>query len=226
VLRRTGLLGLVLAATLSSSADESVIVPGPCTLLNHVRAVFVGTVTEERPQGQYRFRVDEKFKGVKGDYFDVEWRPKGVNFQVGKQYLVFVVVWPFDDGKHLVAAPWGQTRELKYAQAVLEQLRAEKNGKRNASVYGTLLQAPDPLADDDNVRPLAGVAVRLQSKEKSFETTTDERGAYAFERLPGATYRFSADLSPNLQLELVKPFELPRGTCYQNDITIVPAGKP
>jgi hypothetical protein len=190
-------------------------------LLKHVRAAFVGTDTGWTSLGQIRFRVEEKFRGVKGDYIDLEPFPGGVRFQVGEQYLVFVGVWQDRAVKHIFAAgPWEGTRELKYASAILEQLRAEKNGRRNDSAYGMFLVGED-------FHPLPGVVVRIQSKEKSFETTTDERGAYAFARLPGGTYRLSADLPPGLQLRPYQSlgFELPRGACYENDIIADPAAK-
>jgi hypothetical protein len=189
-------------------------------LLGHSRAVFVGTVKEYRPDGVFRFRVDEKFKGVKGEYFDVEWRSGTIlPFEVGKQYLVFAAEWRFGHAEHLVADPF-DSRESKYAQAVLEQLRAEQRGKRNASVYGMLLQTPD--------LPVAGVVVKLHSKKRSFETTTDARGAFAFERVPRGEYELSADWTPNLQsgpYSGSERFELPRGMCWDTYLNAEPAGK-
>jgi tetratricopeptide (TPR) repeat protein len=200
-------------------------------LLRHERAVFIGTVTEERPKGQYHFRVDERFKGAKEDYFAVEGLPfSGLveRFQVGKQYLVFATEWPYGKkDERVVVARW-PTRELKYAQALLEQLRAEKGGKRNAPVYGTLLQTLGPRGGDNEVRPVAGAVVRIRSKEKSFETRTDERGVYAFERLPGGTFQLSTDLPSTLQIdssERLDAFELPRRSCYERDISVVFSGK-
>jgi hypothetical protein len=199
-------------------------------LLGHWRAVFLGTVTEFRPDGSSRFRVDEKFKGVKGDYFDVEWGPNmaGRKFEIGKQYIVFAAKWRWGGPRHEhLEAGMMSSHESKYAQAILEQLRAEMQGKRNASVYGMLLQTPDPSAEPPD-RPVAGVVVRLHSNQKSFETTTDARGAFAFERVPKGTYQYSADLPPNLQPDSVagfERFELPNGMCWDSDIYAEPAAK-
>jgi len=226
VLARTCLLlGLILAAVSSSSANDRVTVPVPCSMLPHWGAVFLGMVMEFRPDRSFRFRVDEKFKGVKGDYFDAEWRPgTELRFEVGKQYLIFAAKWRFGGPhhEHLVADPF-YSRESKYAQAVLEQLRAEMQGKRNASVYGMLLEESEL-----SVLPVAGVVVRLHSEKKSFETTTDARGAFAFERVPKGTYQYSADLPPNLLVDTVsgfERFELPRGMCWDTYIYAEPAAK-
>jgi len=121
---------------------------------------------------------------------------------------------------------------LRYARALLEQVRAERTGKRDASVYGMLWRTLEPgLWREDFERPLPNVVVKLQSKGKSFKTTTDEHGVYAFEHLPKGTYQTSAELPPNLQVGQtilmgpVPPFELPRGMCYENDIDALPTGR-
>ena len=87
------------------------------------------------------FHVDEKIKGVTSDYFDLEPYPISGHFEIGKEYLVFADVVPLEDGEHFFATQeCGPTSELKYAHAVLQQVRAEKNGKRKAAVYGMLLR--------------------------------------------------------------------------------------
>ena len=230
---RVFLPGLLMAGVLSASAADCVPaagIPRECTLLKDTRAVFVGSLTEEAPR--YRFHVDEKLKGVTSDYFEIEPYPISTYFEIGKQYLVFVDVMPLEDGEHLFAQECGPTRELKYAQAVLEQVRAEMKGKRNAAVYGMLLRTLDlgaGVLDEDYARPLPGVVVRFQSGVKSFETKTDKHGAYAFEALPKGTYRVSADLPSTLELtgfsNETSVFELEDRSCYENDITAMPTGQ-
>jgi tetratricopeptide (TPR) repeat protein len=198
-------------------------------LLRNERAVFIGTVTEERPAGHYYFRVDERFKDAKEGYFEIDGLPFPTfvgRFQIGKQYLVFAMEWPYGKkDERVVVARW-PTRELEYAQALLDQLRAEKNGKRNASLYGTLLQRLGTHGSDAEVRPVAGAVVRVQSKGKSFETRTDEHGVYALERLPVGTYKLSTDLPRAVQVdpfERIETFELPHRSCYERAISIVSA---
>jgi hypothetical protein len=230
---RVSLFGLLMACVPSAAAVDCIpaaAIPRSCTLLKDTTAVFVGSLTEDAPR--YRFHVDEKIKGVTSDYFEIEPYPISTYFEIGKQYLVFVDVMPLEDGEHLFAQECGPTRELKYAQAVLEQVRAEMKGKRNAAVYGMLLRTLDlgaGVLDEDYVRPLAGVVVTFQSGVKSFEAKTDEHGAYAFEALPKGTYRVSADLPSTLEVAQFgrKPsvFELPDRFCYENDITAMPTGQ-
>jgi len=230
---RVFLPGLLMAGVLSASAADCVPaagIPRECTLLKDIRAVFVGSLTEATPR--YRFHVDEKLKGVTSDYFEIEPYPISTYFEIGKQYLVFVDVMPLEDGEHLFAQECRPTRELKYAQAVLEQVRAEMKGKRNAAVYGMLLRTLDlgaGVLDEDYARPLPGVVVRFQSGVKSFETKTDKHGAYAFEALPKGTYRVSADLPSTVELtgfsNETSVFELEDRSCYENDITAMPTGQ-
>src|SRR5579863_2180384 len=230
---RVFLLGLFMAGALPASAKDCVpapAIPRSCTLLKDTRAVFVGSLTEDAPR--YSFHVDEKIKGVTGDYFDLEPYPISGHFEISRQYLVFVDVMPLEDGEHFFADECGPTRELKYAQAVLEQVRAEMKGTRNAAVYGMLLRTLDigaGVLDEDYARPLPGVVVRFQSGVKSFETKTDKHGAYAFEALPKGTYRVSADLPSTLEVtgfsNEASVFELEDRSCYENDITAMPTGQ-
>ena len=197
--------------------------------------MFVGTVTGENNDA-YRFHVTEAFKGVTGDTFEVEAVPgmSFTGFETGKQYLVFAYTLTVEDGtKYHLARGCGLTREFEYAQAALEQIRAEKNGERVASVYGTLLRmAPETLAwDQIYERPLPGVIIRLQSGKKSYEAKTDEHGAYAFSRLPPGTYQASADLPLNLTLgdgisdRPPSAFELPRNSSFDYDLDALPTGR-
>jgi hypothetical protein len=116
----------------------------------------------------------------------------------------------------------------------LQQLRAEKNGERIASVYGTLRRMPGEgrgERTDTYQRPLPNVAIRLKSDTKSFETRTDPQGAYAFSHLPPGKYQVSADLPPELELGNlildgpVERFELPRHCCFENDLYALPSGR-
>jgi hypothetical protein len=125
------------------------------------------------------------------------------------------------------------TRELKYAAALVEQLRAEKSGKRVAAVYGTLVRTVQShmALGDEYDRPLINVMIRLQSGRRSFETKTGEHGVYAFNRLPPGTWQVSAELPPNLELgDLIRDepestFELPRRTCFENNLYALPTGR-
>lgn len=218
------LIGMLTAGL--ASATECVRIPGPRSLLPNGDAIFAGTVTQHLDSGT-RFRITEAFKGVKGEYVDVAEFEN--HFEDGEQYLVFANRCDVPGERRcLYTSLCSDTRLLKYAQAVVEQLRAEKSGRRVASLYGMLWRSS---AYEDYARPLANVTVKLLDGKKSFETRTDERGVYAFQRLPKGTYAVSADLPPNLALgrwilkDPVPPLDLPQRSSFQYDIYAFPTGR-
>jgi hypothetical protein len=235
--RRCALLTLALLAALpyvraQDCADPT---PGPRTLLKASEAVFVGTVTSE-DAGTVRFRVTEALKGVSGGNFDLGRIPgmSVTDFEVGEKYLVFANSVTLDGATHFLAAGCGPTRPLKYAQALLEQARAEKSGKPVASVYGMVLRTMDPLAgiwDESYERPLPSITVTLRSRKRLFQAETDDKGAYAFHRLPPEEYQVSAELPPGLALarrflgDPMPPFKLPRHSSFHYELTALPTGQ-
>jgi hypothetical protein len=238
LMRRVALLVLgLLASSLTAgwAQDCAGPEPGPCSLLDRAKAVFVGTVSEaDYKKLRFRFHVSEAFRGVKGDYIDLtELRPDR-SFELGKQYLVFArpCNWGTMGSGCLAAMTCSGTLPLEYATALVEQLRAEKSGKPVAAVYGTLvrdLREGEGIWVEGYRRPLPNIVIRLKSNERSFETRTDEYGVYAFPRLPEGKYQVSADLPPNLELQELMggqspPFELPRRSCFDNDLYALPTG--
>jgi hypothetical protein len=227
------LLGLLAATVTLVRAQIDCVgpVPRPCTLFKHRKAVFVGTViTKDRDSGRCRFRVTEAFKGVEKDHVDLVQNPVSAPyFDVGKQYLVFADAC-FREPQCLTSSPCSGSIDLKFAQAVVEQLRAQKNGKRIASLYGVLRDRGTSSWEDYEMYkpPMPGVVVRMRSGIKSFQTRTDEQGVYAFERLPAGKYEVSADLPPTWLIEALfgrtASFELPRHCCYEYDIFAVSTG--
>jgi hypothetical protein len=125
---RVFLLGLFMAGVVSASATDCVpaaAIPRSCTLRKDTRALFVGCLPRKL-RGTV-FHLDEKIKGVTSDHFDLEPYPISGHFEIGKEYLAFADVVPLEDGEHFFATQeCGPTSELKYAHAVLEQVRAEK----------------------------------------------------------------------------------------------------
>jgi hypothetical protein len=120
---RVFLLGLFMAGVVSASATDCVpaaAIPRSCTLLKDTRALFVGCLPRKL-RGTV-FHVDEKIKGVTSEPY-----PISGHFEIGKEYLAFADVVPLEDGEHFFATQeCGPTSELKYAHAVLQQVRAEK----------------------------------------------------------------------------------------------------
>jgi len=227
---------LVLSLASAKAQDCSGPVPSACPLLNTAKAIFVGTVTEdEGASPTLRLHVTEAFKGIQGNVVDLT---KGVDhfgFELGKQYLVFAVPcgWQGADRQCLTNSMCSGTRALEDAAAVLQQLRAEKNGKQVAAVYGTLVRTLEEERGDWKQgyrRPLPNILVSLRSDKKSFETRTDQQGAYAFRSVPPGKYQVYAELSPDLALadvignDPIKPFELPHRCCFENNLYALPSG--
>ena len=124
--------------------------PGPskCPNLKQGGPIFVGTVTDiENPPdkgrgadqsgtSRYRFRVDENINGIAAKQVDVYSGRGGADcsahFQLGHTYLVN----PYDNKGTLTASICSETQPIESAQALLSELRARRDGKRYASLYG------------------------------------------------------------------------------------------
>jgi len=228
LLWRVAVIGLEFLACFATSAraTDCVVLDLPVRL-RYSKAIFVGKVIEgDVSSSGRRFRISEAFKGVKGDYVDVEEFPGGPYFRLGEEYLVFAglcpISWKTAGRKCLaVVGPCSGTVQLEYALADVEQLRIEKNGQRMASVYGMVWERAE--RGDGSAKPLPNVVVRLRSAKKTFEAKTDRQGVYAFRRLPAGKYQVSADLPPGLVMAGTShyprgPIEVTRHTCYQLDI--------
>jgi hypothetical protein len=92
------------------------------------------------------------------------------------------------------------------------------------------LEGYKAIWQEDYVRPLPNVLIRLTSDKKSLETRTDDDGVYFFHHVPPGKYRVSAELPPNLELgetigpDPPPPLELERGACARLDLYALPTG--
>src|SRR5579871_2030500 len=113
--------------------------PSACPLLDTAKVIFVGSVTEnEKESTTIRLHVTEAFKGVRSDVVVLDKGLHDPGFEVGKQYLVFAVpcIWQGVDKHCLMNGICSPMRVLENAAAIVQRLRAEKNGEPIASVYG------------------------------------------------------------------------------------------
>lgn len=220
--------------------------PSPCAPLKATDIIFVGTVVHiDNPppaddrvgasgESRYVFHIDENISGASGSQVDVYSGRGGADcsfhFQQGRQYLV--APYKGADGR-LVATICSITSRVEYAQPLIEQLRAMRDHKEVASVYGVLRSAQEPyksVTDDEIGKPLADTIVELRSGDREFDAVTDSRGVYRFYGLPEGTYKFAAQLPPNLDLAQqildgpLPPIKLPANACYQYDLTALPTG--
>ncbi len=235
------LLAILAVVTIGSPSVSAQDCAGPfpsdCPLLATAKVIFVGSVTEnEKNSPSVKFHVIEAFKGIHSDVVDLDKGLHEFGFEVGKQYLVFAVpcIWQGADKHCLMNGICSSTRSVENAAAILQQLRAEKNGNPVAAVYGTLVRTLGAGRHDWKEgydHPLPNIVVRLRSDKNSFETITDPQGAYAFGRVPPGKYQVSADLPPDLELGNVigdgpvEPFELPRRCCFENNLYALPSGR-
>jgi len=228
MLQRLLIVLSVFAINLAPVCAQDCIGPMPTKrrVLKDYAAVFIGTVVPS-DSAQTRFQVMEKLTGNPGRYVDITQYPaSGHSFERGKQYLVFASRCPWESSREcLTLLPCDDTRPLERASALVKQLRAERSGKPRASVFGMLL-----YQQEDQWRPLLNTVVRLHNGRRSFETKTDEQGAYAFEQLGRGIYRVSVDLPPNMEIagllgSPAEPFDLPPHTSLEHDILAFPTGR-
>ncbi len=254
ILRSLGALFLLISAipTTVQACTCSQAPPGKCSGLQQDDVVFLGTVTSFEVSSvaappsdaaaspappvrlaHYVFRIDELFAGPADPEIDVfsggEDGDCGYQFKKTSQYLVFTH--RGTDGR-LYATICSGTRPVREALAVLPQLRAMRNGKRVASVFGVLRRADAPFLapPDDPEKPLPNVSLKLRSRDDRFETTTDSNGVYSFYDVHAGEYSFTAQLPTHVELTRrtmvggLPPFTIPNGACYEYDVDALPTG--
>ena len=198
---------------------------------------------------RYRFRVDENFVGADSAEIDVfsggDDADCAFRFRRGAQYVVF----PYKaDDARLFATICSGTRPAKEAHALLPQLRAMRDGRRVASIFGVIRRADPPMlgppdnpgdtSSDDPPRDSPGsedgaipnIPVKLRSRLDRFATSTDENGVYSFYDVHAGEYHLTATMPARTELSLksipgaLPPLNLPSGACYEYDIDALPTG--
>lgn len=182
------------------------------------------------PVVRYHFHIDENFAGA--DFGDVdifsggEDGDCGYRFEKGRQYVVFTR--KKDDGRFFTTICTG-TKPASAAQALMPQLRAIRDGKRVASVFGILRRVNPPLLapPDAPEDALANVPVKLRSRDDRFSTSTGADGVFSIYDVHAGEYQFSADLPGNMDLgeKAQEAFTIPNGACYEYDVSAVPTGR-
>jgi hypothetical protein len=260
-LRRAGILLFVLivvAVPAAKACTCSQVPAGKCPGLHPGDVVFVGTVTaiEDMPYAapksdnpsdsssppvdivasrltRYHFRINERFAGpdvaeidvfAGGDDGDCAYR-----FKKGEEYLVFTQE---ETEGRLFATICNGTRPASEAIALMPQLRAMRDGRHVASVFGILRRTDPPFLSppEDPDDPVPDVSLKLRSKYDRFETSTDRNGVYSFYDVHAGEYRFTADLPPRTELTQktlsggLPPFKIPDGACFEYNVDALPTG--
>ena len=184
---------------------------------------------------RYHFHIDEQFAGSESaaaseiDIFSGGSDGDcGYRFKSDGQYLVFAH--RGKDGR-LFATVCDGTRTASDARALLPQLRAMRDGRRFASVFGVLRRADPPFlaAANDPDDPLPNVSVKIRSHDDRFETSTDADGVFRFYDVHAGEYSLTADLPAGTgltqkSLGSLQPFTIPDGACFEYDVDALPTG--
>ncbi|HEY4837213.1 MAG TPA: hypothetical protein VIH72_01310 [Candidatus Acidoferrales bacterium] len=235
----------IFCAQVSCACSCSGVAPGTCQDFKKTGSSFVGTVTaidnpaderrgaDQSGESRYRFRVDENINGVDAKEVDVYSGRGGgdcsFHFELGKSYFVQ----PGTGDGRLFATICSQTQLAEGAEPMLSELRARRDGKKFASLYGVLRKTQQPYVttQDDFDRPLPGVIVELRGDSHTLSVRTDDAGVFRFYEVPADTYHFAAALPDNLVIAQTilsdppPPITIPDHACYQADIEVLPTSR-
>jgi hypothetical protein len=251
IARALGTAFLLLLAAPAWACTCSNAAPGACPGLQKDDVVFLGVVTsagtlppdapagsggaatDEAPVARYHFRIEQEFAGPDVPEMDIysggDDGDCGYRFEKGQEYLVFTHQ---DTQGRLFATICNGTRPASDARAIIPQLRAMRDGRRVASVFGVLRRADPPLLApaDDPEDPLPNVSLKLRSVYDRFETSSGANGVYSFYDVHAGTYRFYANLPARMELTqktlagALPPFKIPDGACFEYDVDALPTG--
>jgi hypothetical protein len=153
------------------------------------------------------------------------------HFQLGSSYLVFAYR---ESNEDLATSICSDTRPAELAAAVLEELRAERNGQPRPTVTGLLRRQQQPYSGTFHEAydgGLAGFTVRLTGDGRTFTAKSGDQGQFSFPSIPPGKYQFSADLPHDLVLaQTIVSDSLPELTiapsrqCYEVDLDAMPSG--
>jgi hypothetical protein len=158
-----------------------------CAAYWRADAVFAGqlldiTPVEKKSDNQIptvmlHFIVEQPFRGVSGNRLDVETlhgTSCDMNFEKGIRYLIYASL--ERNSNQLFAGPCTRTRELRDAVDDLNYIRTVMQQETRESVLGRIVR--------NKYEPLPGLKVTVQSRDKTVETKTNEKGDFS-ESLPG-----------------------------------------
>jgi hypothetical protein len=188
----------------------------------------------EAPLYRYHFQIDERFAGPDEPEIDIfsggDDGDCGYKFQTGEKYVVYTH--QGTDGR-LFSTICDGTRPASDATALVPQLRAMRQGKRVASVFGVLRRSDPPFLAPagDPSDPIASISLKLRSKIDRFQTNSGSDGVYNFYDVHGGTYNFTANLPPGTELTQkaqsapLSAFQIPEDACYEYDVYALPTGQ-
>jgi hypothetical protein len=217
----------------------------PSLLLKEAPIIFVGSVIDTKdPDGNsmaaqggytgYVFSIQESFAGTSGGETVIYSLRNGgfcgYQFKEGEQYLVYAYSgWD----KLLYSSICSRTQSIAEAEILIRQLRAAREGKPFASLFGSLWrrQPYSGIFIDDYDRPIRNARISVREKSgKTFTAKTGDSGEYSFYDLPAGVYEVSTDLPAGLRFDSLLPdpptaLSLSGGTSLRHDIHAMPRSK-
>lgn len=190
-------------------------------------------VSPAAPTYVYHFKVDEHFAGPDQPTIDIysggDDADCGYRFRKGDRYIVYTQQ---EAEGRLFATICNGTRPASEGAALLPQLRAMRDGKRVASVFGVLRRTDPPFLSppDDPDDPIPVISLKLRSQLDRFQTNSGPNGVYTFYDVHAGTYNFTANLPAGTELTqkaqnaALSAFEIPDGACYEYDVYALPTG--
>jgi hypothetical protein len=173
---------------------------------------------------RYHFRVDENINGIDTMEVDVySGRADGIcsyHFELGKTYLVNP---DFTNGQYF-ASSCSDTAPVADAEPFLSELRARKDRKPHASLYGVL------RGSEDSHDPISNVTIEISAEKQKLSALTDAGGIFKFYGVPAGTYNFSARLPASMRFAKIvltdaTAITLPENACSQQDLDAKPLGQ-
>jgi hypothetical protein len=206
--------------------------PQACQILQEASAIFVGTVTDmdspdtdhRVPQirgARYIFAINEVFAGSLKAGAVIDSDLCSYHFKKGEQYLVFANAGA--DGA-LYASLCSRTQPSARAGILIDQLRASRDLKRVASLFGAVRRVdPYDVSSEPYNQPLRNTTIRIRANSgASYTAQTDDSGEYAFYDLPPGDYKVSLDLPRSLEVGPLQALKLPAGSCFDYNIQARP----
>ena len=222
------------APTQATPSDSSSTTPATAPAADPPAAAPAqASATPAAPTYVYHFKVDEHFAGPDQPEIDIysggDDGDCGYRFRKGDQYIVYTQQETED---RLFATICNGTRPASEGSALLPQLRAMRDGKRVASVFGVLRRSDPPFLSppNDPDDPIPVISLKLHSNLDRFQTNSGPDGVYTFYDVHAGTYDFTANLPPGTELTQkaqnapLSSFEIPDGACYEYDVYALPTG--
>ena len=202
-----------LLMVLSSDANACSCVSGgvPCHDYWKAAAVFTGTViyssSTAYKRGEYdiparlvRFKIDQPFRGVKGNEVVVRTGlgggDCGYNFQLGGQYLVYA----YSDGNKLATGICSRTRLVAEAADDLAYFQGLATAEPGATISGEVKRLDRAARWEDRLQPVSDVKIVIEGPSRRVEAITDNKGNYRVSGLAPDTYKVRVELPDGLSI--------------------------